>query len=163
MQCLFIQGRSSYSDTTRRSGGGRGRGTTLIVLLQVCFWGVSRIEQRSSALVASAELPAEESRGWEMPPSVHGELKAGERGGDLCPVIHGMAVEAAPLRAASLTWGEVAPKGESRAGTRQKDGCEKLWVVWILSRKPGQCYFCDFQQCLGMLLRKQWICTSSLI
>lgn len=103
VQCLFIQGRSSQSDTTRRSRRGRGRGTTLIVLLQVCFWGAPRIELRSSASVASAELPAEESRGWEMPPSVHGELKAGERGGDPCPVIHGVAVEAALLSAASLT------------------------------------------------------------
>lgn len=103
VQCLFIQGRSSHSDTTSRSGGGRGRGTTLTVLLQVCFWGVPRIEQHSSASVASADLPAEESRGWEMPPSVRGEPKAGERGGDPCPVMHGVAVEAAPLRAASLT------------------------------------------------------------
>lgn len=64
---------------------------------------------------------------------------------DLCWVFCRVPGKFTPVESAALTvpWDKVAPQHRSRASRRQKDGCEKLWVVWILSRKCSRCYFCD--------------------
>lgn len=133
-------------------GERRIRGGTPLIVLQVCW--VERAPhgmaiQSDSAALLQPSWAAAAAQSWEQPLSVHvwGDCR-GERKGtvflqrNLCQGIRGANGDFSPVKITSwnVPSDRVAPQHKSRASRRQKGSCEKLSVVWILSRKCGQCF-----------------------